>query len=81
MDGFNVTEASFTGEFRNINTVLGGPGSDTLTGLNADCHLGSHQCHRWHLHLHPRSELLAGRTLVGGNANDTLTFAALRHAA
>ena len=34
VDGFNATESVYTGTIRNINTVLGGAGSDTLIGLD-----------------------------------------------
>ena len=36
VDGFDLTETSFIGQFRNIDTLIGGTGSDPLTGLDPD---------------------------------------------
>ena len=33
-DGFDLTESSFNGTFRNINTLTGGAGADLLNGAN-----------------------------------------------
>src|SRR5262249_34145632 len=35
IDGFAGTEASLSGGYNNIDALVGGAGSDTLTGLNA----------------------------------------------
>ena len=35
-DGFNIREAAFNGLFQNINTLIGGTGSDTLFGVDRD---------------------------------------------
>ncbi|MBI4785328.1 MAG: hypothetical protein HY785_29085, partial [Oscillatoriophycideae cyanobacterium NC_groundwater_1537_Pr4_S-0.65um_50_18] len=75
VDGFNLTATSFNGEFRNINTLVGGASSDMLNGLNAAT--------AWKFEV-GSSKLEVGsntltfssiETLNGGTDVDTFTFA------
>ncbi|MBI4788773.1 MAG: M10 family metallopeptidase C-terminal domain-containing protein, partial [Chloroflexi bacterium] len=74
-DGFRATEGAFTGAFDNINVVVGGSGADTLTGLNAAA--------TWNVTGANTVNYVSGNTLaitgieqlVGGNLDDTLSFA------
>ena len=73
-DGFNLTDAAFSGTFRNINTLIGSAGSDTLTGADLNntwkLEVGS-------LKLEVGSNTLGFsnfETLQGGSASDTFNI-------
>ena len=58
LDGFDMTDAAFTGTFRNINSVTGGAGSDSLSGLSAASVWQNHRRDKRHVQQHEHGDFL-----------------------
>ena len=74
MDGFIGTASGIAG-FKNINAIVGGNNTDTVNGLNTDSLwtiTGANTVTYTNGNIF---NVTAFETLVGGSANDTLTFA------
>ena len=75
VDGFDITEASVTGIFKNINTLVGSTStSDILKGLNAVSTFNVQPAKVQYVSTNTLT-ITDVETLKGGNANDTLSFA------
>ena len=71
-DGFAGTTAAVSGGFSNLDALVGGTGSDTLTGLNTDATWEVDGTNRY---LNTNQVSLASfETLVGGSGVDTFTI-------
>ncbi len=75
-DGFNGIATNLGGIFTNINTVIGGSGSDTLTGINSDSIFRFDTTYTYNSESVSATFLDFDR-LVGGNGNDLFQFVGL----
>ncbi|MBC1329585.1 beta strand repeat-containing protein, partial [Trichormus variabilis] len=71
-DGFTGTEATISVNFTNINTLSGGSGNDTLTGINA---AANWEIDGTNVYLSTNSLSFSGwENLIGGNNVDTFVI-------